>query len=254
MASGCKPDSVEHDSRGTVPDSDKTLTVFAAASLTDVFSEAGAEFERTNPGVEVVFNFAGSQSLRTQIEHGAQADLYASANAKHMNDLAGDGLVLAPRTFASNRLVVVVPRDNPGRLATFADLATTDRIVLAGPDVPAGAYAERVVTAADRELGGAFGKRVMDRVVSRELDVRQALQKVVLGEANAALVYATDAASAGDKVKVIDVPERYNVVADYPIARHANAQRPGLALRFVEHLQSARGRATLERHGFSAAQ
>ncbi len=243
LLAGCSNDAI-HDSSHTDV---RTLTVFAAASLTDAFTAIGRDFEAANPDTKVVFNFAGSQSLRTQLDHGASADLFASANVKHMDALVGAGLIGSHAPFVRNRMVIVTPADNPAGVTSLQDLATTERIVLAGSDVPAGAYADRVLQSA------GLARTVNGNVVSRELDVRQTLQKVVLGEANAALVYATDAASAGSKVNVVEIPPGHNITAEYPIAVLTGAERAGLAQRFLGFLRSDTARARLESFGFVAA-
>lgn len=227
-----------------------TVTVFAASSLTDAFTDLGEAFERQHPQAEVVFNFAGSQSLRTQIENGARGEVFASANPKHMAALVGAGLAEEPAVFAHNRMVIAVPAGNPAKIYSLADLANARRLVLAGGAVPAGAYAAKVLVKADAAFGGGFRERVLSRVVSREMHVRQTLHKVVLGEADAAMVYATDAAAAGDKVTAIAIDDEHNIVADYPIAVLGDAERPGLGQRFVAFVRSEAGRAILARHGF----
>jgi molybdate transport system substrate-binding protein len=229
-----------------------TVTVFAAASLTEAFTDLGAAFEREHRGVKVIFNFAGSQSLRTQIEQGAQPDVFASANPRHMSALVEAELVAAPAIFAHNRMVIAVPPANPARISELADLPRAERLVLAGTNVPAGAYAEKVFARLDATRSG-FAERVAARVVSREMHVRQVLQKVILGEADAAVVYATDAASAGKKITIVDIPDELNVVADYPIAAVQGASRPGLGERFTAFVRSQRGREILAAHGFVPA-
>lgn len=250
LASSCRDQKAgEHDSQGT----GGTITIFAAASLTDAFTELGEAFEREHPRAAVVFNFAGSQSLRAQVENGARGEVFASANPKHLAALVEAGLAEPPVVFAHNRMVIAVPADNPAAIHSLADLANARRLVLAGAAVPAGAYAAQVVARADAALGGGFGERVLSRVVSREMNVRHVLQKVVLGEADAAMVYATDAAAAGDQVSTIAIDDEHNIVADYPIAVLREADRPGLGQRFVAFVRSEAGRAILARHGFDPA-
>jgi molybdate transport system substrate-binding protein len=233
--------------------SEKTVTVFAAASLTDAFKAIAADFEKANPGVDLKLSFAGSQSLRTQIEHGAHANVFASANVRHMEALRSDGLVENPTVFANNQMVIVVPRNNPAGIERFADLVRAKRLVLAGPSVPAGRYAERVLrrAATDPKLGADFADRVLDRVVSREMHVRATLQKVVLGEADAAIVYATDGVAVGEGVKSIAIPEAYNIQAAYPIA--LVGKQTDLSRKFVDFVRSPAGRKHLEAHGFIPA-
>src|SRR6267143_777143 len=174
----------------------RELVVFAAASLREAFTELGRRFERDHPQTRVAFAFAGSQELRTQLEHGAPADACASADWKHMQALVAARLALAPRTFARNEPFLVVPRDNPAGLRTLSDLHRASRIVVGAPEVPIGAYTLRILDAASAQYGAGFRAAVESRVVSREMNVRQVLSKVALGEADAAIVYRTDAAAA----------------------------------------------------------
>jgi molybdate transport system substrate-binding protein len=170
-----------------------------------------------------------------------------------MEALAEAHLVQEPTTFAHNELVVVVPATNPAGIDSLENLPRANRLVLAGRSVPAGAYAERMLANATSALGSDFRKRVQKKVVSRETHVRQTMQKVILGEADAALVYATDAASAGTKVKTITIPSELNVKADYPIAALADAPRTQLGELFVEFVRSDAGRRALRSHGFRPA-
>ena len=229
-----------------------TLTVFAAASLRDAFGALGTEFEREHPGVKAQFNFAGSQELRTQIEQGAPADVFAPADTKHMDAAHKAGLVDAPRLFATNAPVIVVPADNPGKVGELKDLATVKRLVIGAPEVPIGKYTLEILDKAKTQYGVDFPSRVQARVVSRELNVRQVLTKVTLGEADAAIVYRTDARSAGDKVRVIEIPAELNVLAEYPIATVARAPNADLARAWVTLVTGPTGQAALEDAGFGA--
>lgn len=230
------------------------VVVFAAASLTEAFKQIAEDFKQANPGVDVKMNFAGSQSLRTQIENGAQPQVFASANAKHMNTLVGKKLVDEPVTFVHNELVIAVPAANPAGIQSLRDLPKAKRLVLAGKNVPAGAYAEKMLANASKAYGADFAERVHEQVVSRENHVRQTLQKVVLGEADAAVVYATDAASAGDKVKSIAIPAELNVIASYPIATVKGSPNAKLGKKFLEFVLSDAGKARLKAHGFRPAE
>ncbi|MEO1482627.1 MAG: molybdate ABC transporter substrate-binding protein [Myxococcota bacterium] len=231
------------------PSDRRTLVVFAASSLTEAFQQIAGDFESAHPGVEVRLSFAGSQSLRTQIENGAGADVFASANPKHMKRLRADGLVESQRVFAMNSLVLVVPRDNPAGLQRFEDLPRAERIVLAGPEVPAGHYTERVLQR-QAQAEESFDDAVMKRVVSRENDVRATLQKVVLGEADAAVVYTTDAATVADEIRTIEISNAFNVRARYPVARLSGSRQAELADRFVSWLTGPSGARRLAEHGF----
>jgi molybdate transport system substrate-binding protein len=228
------------------------LTVFAASSLRESFAELGTEFEAAHPGTKVRFNLAGSQELRTQIENGAPADVFASADQKHMQALVVQGLAARSRVFARNEPVIVVPKGNPARIASLYDLPRAKRIVVGVPQVPIGAYTLRILDAASKRYGADFGKQVEAGIVSRELNVRQVLAKVGLGEADAAVVYRTDAAITKQPVEVIRIPPDLNVVAEYPVAVLVRARRPSLAREFVELVLSPRGREVLSRFGFRA--
>jgi molybdate transport system substrate-binding protein len=235
------------------PGGGKTLTIFAAASLRDVFGALGTTFEREHPGVKTQFNFAGSQELRTQIEQGAPADVFASADDRHMDAAHRAGLVDAPKPFATNAPVIVVPADNPGKVKSLADLATVKRLVIGAPQVPIGAYTLRILDKAKAQYGADFPARVQAHVVSRDLNVRQVLTKVTLGEADAGIVYRTDARSAGDKVKVIEIPAELNVLAEYPIATVTKAPHPDLAQAWVTLVTGPAGHAALKDAGFGRA-
>ena len=233
-------------------DGSKELNVFAAASLRESFAELGRRFEAKHPGTKVLFNLAGSQELRTQIENGAPADVFASADQKHMQALVAAKLAAEPEIFARNELVVVVPRGNPAGVSSLKELPQAKRIVVGVPEVPIGAYTLRILDAASKRYGGDFRSRVEANLASRELNVRQVLAKVGLGEADAAIVYRTDAATAKDKVEVIPIPSEVNVVAEYPIAVVKRTSQPALAKQFVELVLSHVGREVLSRHGFRA--
>lgn len=224
------------------------ITVHAASSLKEAFTEIERGFESANPGVSVSLNLAGSPELRTQIEHGAPADVIASADVKHMAALVEEKLAGPSTLFTCNEPVVVTPAGE-AKPATFADLAGTDRLVFGTPELPIGAYTERILEAASKDSPG-FREKVEANVVSRELNVRQVLAKVTLGEANAAFVYRTDALSAGDSVRVIDVPAAYNVQAEYPIAALTGSRHPEEAAAFVAFVLSSAGQASFTRRGF----
>ncbi|HUM09788.1 MAG TPA: molybdate ABC transporter substrate-binding protein [Myxococcaceae bacterium] len=229
-----------------------TLTVFAAASLRDAFGRLGETFERAHPRAQVRFNFAGSQELRTQIEHGAPADVFASADTRHMDAARSAGLVGAPTLLATNTPVIVVPAGNPGGVQSLADLAKVKRLVLGAPEVPIGAYTVQILERARALFGADFPARVQARVVSRELNVRQVLTKVVLGEADAGLVYRTDARSAADRVRVVEIPPEVNVVAEYPVAVVTRAPHPDLARQWISLVTGPEGQAVLVKAGFGS--
>lgn len=226
------------------------LTVFAASSLRESFEALAHSFEAQRRGTRVRLNFAGSQELRLQIEQGARADVFASADAKQMAALEKTGLVMTPRVFAGNQLVLVIPADNPANLKTLADLPTAKRIVLGAPEVPVGSYTEQVLDRATTAWGDGFGQRVRARVVSRELNARQVLGKVMLGEADAGIVYRTDAASAQPRVGMIALPAAVNVTAVYFIAVAHESPRAALAQSWITFVLSPAGQQRLANAGF----
>ncbi len=228
----------------------KELVVFAAASLREVFQTLADGFEAKHPGVKVRLSFAGSQELRVQIEQGAKADVFASADARQMHALCAQKLAGEPRVFARNLPVVIVPAANPARLASFVDLPKAQRIVVGTPEVPIGAYAEAVLTRAERVYGAPFRTGVLAHIRSRELNVRQVLTKVSLGEADAGIVYQTDARSAQDKVTAIAIPDAVNNLADYPIAVLSAAPRPELAQQWIATVLGGEGQRVLREAGF----
>ena len=243
---------------GTVPEAGPTtLTVFAAASLADAFEDLAVDFEATNPGLDVILNFGASQALRTQIEEGAQADVFASANREEMKALVDAGLVEESGTpiFARNLLVVVLPADNPAGVKDLHDLARPGiRLIVADPAVPAGTYTRRLLDslAGDREWGVSFRDALLANVVSEEESVRAVLAKVALGEADAGFVYASDAVSQPALVR-LDLPAEHNPVAEYPLAALRASPHAGAASDFIGFVLSASGQQILERHGFIPA-
>ncbi|MGE0159519.1 MAG: molybdate ABC transporter substrate-binding protein [Gemmatimonadales bacterium] len=225
------------------------LNVYAASSLTDAFGELETVFERAHPGVDVAITFAGSQVLRLQIEQGAPADVFASANVEHMDALLDADLVEESRVFAHNDLVVIVPPDNPAGITELGDLGHAQRLVLGTANVPVGQYAREILRRAAPTYEEGFEAIVMSRVVSEESNVRLARAKVELGEADASIVYRTDAGSS-DRVRIVEIPRALNVIADYPIAVVRGTRAREAADAFVALVGSPEGRAVLERHGF----
>jgi len=220
----------------------RTLSVFAAASLTDAFKAIGAAFERAHPGTTVQFNFAASSLLAQQIHEGGPADVFASADEANMQKAADAGdLAGAAQIFALNRLVIAVPAGNPKHIGSLTDLTKSGlTLALAAPQVPAGKYAAE-----------AFGKAALAvPAASQEIDVRAVLNKVALNEADAGIVYVTDIRAAGGKVEAVPIPDQYNVTARYPIAVLKHAADPQDAKAFVDFVLSPDGRATLAQFGF----
>jgi molybdate transport system substrate-binding protein len=231
----------------------RELTVFAAASLREAFEGLAAGFEEAHPGTRVRLNLAGSQELRTQLEQGARADLFASADLEQMAALERAGLVGKSAVFARNEPVIVVPRGNPAGIHALTDLARTRRLVVGAPAVPIGRYTEEIFDAAGKKYGGDLRARLEASIVSRELNVRQVLAKVTLGEADAGVVYRTEARAAKDKVEVVAIPVELNVPARYPIALVKAAPQPELARAWIALVLSADGQGRLAAAGFLPA-
>jgi molybdate transport system substrate-binding protein len=226
----------------------RELTVFAAASLREAFDDLAKTFEAKQPGMKVRLNLAGSQELRTQIENGARADVFASADQKHMAALVKAKLVMAPRVFVRNTPVVIVPTGNPAKVGSFDELAKAKKIVIGVPEVPIGSYTLEILD----KTGADFKQKVLANVASRELNVRQVLAKVTLGEADAGIVYRTDAMAGKDKVEIIEIPAKVNVIAEYPIAVLSKAPQAAAARAFVDLLLSGEGQKRLAAAGFVA--
>jgi molybdate transport system substrate-binding protein len=229
--SGCGGDDAGATGKGSV-------TVFAAASLTESFTQLGKDFEAANPGMKVTFNFAGSSALATQIGQGAPADVFASASPTNMKTVTTDG---PPVTFVKNQLVIAVPKGNPKGTAGLADLTRPGvKVALCAAQVPCGAAAKKALDAASVTL----------TPVTLEQDVKAALSKVKLGEVDAALVYRTDAKAAASDVDGIEFPESAGAVNDYPIAVLKDAPNKTGAQAFVAYVRSDKGMAVLTAAGF----
>ena len=232
-------------SSGAGSEQASTLTVFAAASLTEALSAMKPGFEAANEGVRVRYNFAGSQALVSQIQQGAPADVFASADTENMGKLVQAGLVDGqPQIFAGNLLQIAVAKGNPRRVTGLADLARGDlKVVLEAGDVPAGRYARQAL---DRQ-------RVTVKPVSLEDNVKAAVNKVALGEADATIVYVTDVTAAKGGVEGVDIPAGQNVPATYPVAVVKGAEAAAAASSFVAYLRSEAGQSKLQSFGFLPA-
>ena len=229
-----------------------TLTVLAASSLTDAFGELESTFEERNQGVDVSTSFASSSELLAQIQQSAPADVFASADEAKMHTALEEELVTEPEIFARNRPVVIVPADNPAGIEEFRDLADAEaQLVLAKEGVPIAGYTEDVLANADSAYGGDFSERVLDKIVSREVNVRASATRVSLGEADATFVYQSDVTEdIRDQVQVIEIPENLNVLATYPIARIAESQNSEQAQEWVDLVLSDKGQGVLKKYGF----
>lgn len=229
----------------------QTLTVFAASSLTEAFEAVASVFERQHSGVNVLLSFDGSSTLATQITQGAPADVFASADEDQLQVVVDAGLAAAaPQLFATNRLVVITTKESD--LTSLEALAEPGvLLVLAAPEVPVGNYAREALKKMNERYGAGFSVRVLKNLVSEESNVRQVALKIELGEADAAIVYATDAAVAKN-VKVIPIPGPINVVGTYSVVALKESSEPELAEAFVKLVRSSQGQAILKKYGFGA--
>ena len=220
------------------------VTVFAASSLTAAYTEIGDAFKTSNPDANVVFNFASSSDLVTQINQGAAADVYASADTANMKKLTdAGGNAAEPQVFASNSLQIIVQPGNPKAITTLADLANPGLIyVTCAPEVPIGKYAQQALDSAGVTVTPA----------SLEENVKGIVTKVTLGEADAGIVYTTDVIAAGDQAEGIDIPEANNVIATYPVAVTKAAPNPAGAQAFVDYVLSDQGQKILASYGFTS--
>jgi molybdate transport system substrate-binding protein len=219
------------------------IVVFAAASLKKSFTEIGERFKTDNPGSDVEFSFAGSSTLITQLTQGAPADVFASADTANMDKAVKAGLVAgAPVNFASNTLTIAVARGNPKHIASFQDLTKPGlNVVVCAPQVPCGSATQEVETATGVHLNP----------VSEELSVTDVLSKVTAGQADAGLVYVTDAIDAGNKVTPVPFPEATGAVNTYPIAVLTQSKKADLARKFVDLVTSEAGQKILSAAGFT---
>ncbi len=229
------------------------ITVYAAASLTDAFKDLGKQFEAAYPGSKVTFSFAASSALATQINEGAPADVFASADNAQMQVVTNNGDAEKPKVFAQNLAVIAVPK-NDNIVRSLEDLAKPGvKLVLANRDVPIGKYAREIFLKAS--AGGAidphFSDDVLRNLKSEEANVRAVLVKVQLGEADAGVVYQTDIAAAANDVKAVEIPRQYNVVAQYPIAAITHSKNATSAQAFIDFVLSDAGQATLVHYGFA---
>ena len=233
----------------------KELTIFCAASLTGAFGEIGHIY-KNETNISVVFNFDGSQVLRTQIENGAYADIFVSANNKQMNTLKNEGFTnnSSITVFTKTKPVIIVPKDNPAKIQNISDLAKPGlKIVIGTKDVPIGDYTLQILVklANDSASGPEFRKLVMANVVSNETNVNYITSKVALGEADAGIAYRSDVTKdLAAKITKIEIPDKYNVIAEYPMGILKQSKYPAHTMEFINLVKSDKGMAVLEKYGF----
>lgn len=231
------------------------LTIYAAASLAEAFTDLAEQFETSHPNVDVAISFAGSQQIAQQLSQGAPGDLFASANAKQMENAIFAGRVMsgADQIFIHNQLMIILPWDNPGNIIGVKDLDKPGlRLILADKSVPVGYYSQKMLEQANQQpgYGEKFQEHVLGNVVSYEENVRAVLTKIILGEADAGIVYVSDAAGVkeGD-IEMIPIPEEINIVASYYIAPLSDTSEMELGLEFITLVLSPKGQDILNSHG-----
>jgi len=237
-------------------DEPEELVVFTAASLTGAFSEIADMYE-DETGIKVVSNFDGSQALRTQIEHGAYADVFASANNKQMNALKDLGLMnnSSVSIFTRNKLSLIIPKDNPAEISNLRDIVKPGvKIVIGTKDVPVGDYALQIIDKLgnDSAYGPEYKEKVLANIISQETNVNYVVTKIALGEADVGFAYVSDVTlELSSRVSQIEIPDEYNIIAEYPIGITTESRYAAEALDFINLVKSEEGRAVLERYGFS---
>ena len=236
-STGAPPDSTGSASTALSGD----ITVFAAASLTESFTQLGKQFEAAHPGTTVTFSFAASSALATQINAGAPADVFASASQKNMDQVVAAGGASNPTVFATNVMEIAVPPANPAGVTSVGDLAKSSvKAALCQPQVPCGSVAQKVFTNA----------KITVNPVTLEPDVKSVLSKVQLGEVDAGMVYVTDVKAAGDKVKGVAILDDVNTSTAYPIAALTKSGNASVAVAFVDFVLSPDGQSVLSAAGF----
>jgi molybdate transport system substrate-binding protein len=228
-----------------------TLTVLAAASLTKVFPQIGAQFTKAHPGVTFSFSFGGTDQLAAQIQQGAPADVFAGASTKYGDQLADGDQIDPYRVFCTNQLVLITPASNPAGITSLEDLATKPAKLIIGSDtVPVGTYTRTVLTNLDSAYGVGYSDSVLAKVVSNEDSVTAIVTKVQSGEADAGFVYITDALGAGSQVNTIPLPSDAQAVAKYPIAVVTASKGKTVAEQFVDFVLTAPAQDLLKQAGF----
>ncbi len=231
------------------------VVVYAAASLTDSFNEVKTELEKANPGLKITYSFAGSNQLRTQLEQGAKADVFASADQTQMDNALKSNLVADKGTvFVRNRLVVILPKSNPAKVTRLQDLANQGlKFITAQESVPVGNYTLQALDkmSKDAAFGTDFGEKVKANFKSKEDNVKQIVSKIQLGEGDAGIVYFSDVTpKASPDITTLEIPDQFNTIATYPIAPLKAAPNPAGAKLFIDYILSDKGQAILKKNNF----
>lgn len=240
-----------------IPTSSPALAILAASSLTEVIPEIGAMFKQMHPTATLNYSFASSSILRTQLEQGARADIFASADDVQMDAAVKAGVIDGmPTQFGKNKLVLIIPKGNPGKISTLEDLRKPGlKLVLAAPEVPVGNYARQSIAkmAQDPAFGTGFAEAALKNIVSNEPNVRAVVSKVALGEADAGFCYMSDVNIATAlQLTVIPIPDQFNVIATYYIGVVKGSSEPDAAKAFIETITSEAGKQALRKYNFDA--
>jgi len=225
------------------------IQIFAASSLLEAFQDLKKAFQKRHPHTGIHLNFAGSQVLRIQIEHGAKADVFASANAKHLQILQQQGLLAHPQSIATNKLALIVPTNNPADIQSFKELTKARRLVLGNANVPIGHYTHKLLQKSAIQFGPSFETTVRTHIVSKENNARLVRSKVELGEADAAIVYHTDAL-ASDRVRAITIPTMLQEPVNYAMGQITTSKRSAPARQWCLFVASKQGQEILKKRGF----
>lgn len=226
---------------------DVSLTIFAAASLSEAIPTLTQAYQQEKPEISFQYHFAGSQQVRTQIEYGAQTDLAFFASAKDAQYLSDVGLTQYTSSFAFNELVIIVPKDNPKNISTAQDLEKPHQLILADTAVPAGRYSEQLLENLNSEYGPNYANKVLNNVISRETNVRLVVSKISLNEADAGIVYRTD---TNTTVQVIEIPDQHNILAEYQLVLPIDTKNQREAREFADFVLSDKGQDILRSLGF----
>jgi molybdate transport system substrate-binding protein len=246
ISGGC---GVKHTNKA----SKEEITVFAASSLTESLEEIVRLFEEENPEVKVRLNVDSTSRLRMQIEQGVEADIFLSANKEHYNALKEQGYVSKGEAFLHNSMTLIVPKANPAHLEKVEDLQNKCKLVLAQREVPAGDYARKIIHSLASVMGAEFEEKVLNNIVSEENNVKQVVNKVVIGEADAAFVYSSDITqSVKEKVKVLSIPEEHNVKAEYWMSKLMRESQSEYTQKFYAFLVSGDRIKIFEKYGFES--